>query len=64
MEEDLAITGKIVSGTGEGAYFTQIGCSSAKRNWALNPTRGPSTWKFQKNFFQPLNSWIRKKGLG
>ena len=25
MEKDLAITGKIISGAGEGAYFTQIG---------------------------------------
>jgi len=53
LSKDWIIAGKVVSGAGEGAYFTQINWVQEQCHERLG--RGPLTWKYLGNTSRLLN---------
>ena len=65
MEEDLAITGKIVSGAGEGAYFTQIGWvqQQCDEKLGFKPYPGTLNLEIPEKFLPAIEVLDQKKGI-
>ena len=65
MEEDLVITGKIVRGAGEGAYFTQIDWVQQQCNDKLGfkPCPGTLNLELSKGNLPIIESLDRKRGI-
>lgn len=65
MEENLAITGKIVSGTGEGAYFTQIGWvqQQCDEKLGFKPYPGTLNLEISEEFLPAIEFLDQKKGV-
>ena len=66
MEEDLAITGKIISGAGAGAYFTQIGWvqQQCDQKLGFKPYPGTLNLEISEEFLPAVESLDQKKGIG
>ena len=65
MKEDLVITGKIVSGAGEGAYFTQIDWVSRQCSEKLGfiPYPGTLNLDIAEEFLVTVESLEKEKGI-
>jgi CTP-dependent riboflavin kinase len=65
MEEDLAITGKIVCGAGEGAYFTQIGWVQRQcvEKLGFKPYPGTLNLEISEEFLPAIESLDQKKAI-
>jgi len=65
MEENLAITGKIVSGTGEGAYFTQIGWvqQQCDEKLGFKPYPGTLNLEISEEFLPAIEFPDQKTGI-
>ena len=65
MEEDLAITGKIVSGAGEGAYFTQIGWvqQQCDEKLGFKPYPGTLNLEISEEFLPAIELLDQKTGI-
>lgn len=65
MEEDLAITGKIISGAGEGAYFTQIGWVQQQcvEKLGFKPYPGTLNLEIFEEFLPAIEILDQKKGI-
>jgi CTP-dependent riboflavin kinase len=65
MKEDLVITGKIVSGAGEGAYFTQIDWVSSQCSEKLGfiPYPGTLNLDIAEEFLVTVESLEKEKGI-
>ena len=65
MEEKLVITGKIVSGTGQGAYFTQIDWVQQQCNEKLGfkPCPGTLNLELSKENLPIIESLDKQKGI-
>ena len=65
MEEDLAITGKIVSGAGEGAYFTQIywGKQQCDEKLGFKPFPGTLNLEISEEFIPAIEVLDQQKGI-
>ena len=65
MEENLAIIGKIVSGTGEGAYFTQIGWvqQQCDEKLGFKPYPGTLNLEISEEFLPAIEFLNQKKGV-
>jgi CTP-dependent riboflavin kinase len=65
MEEDLVLTGKIISGTGEGAYFTQIGWvqQQCEEKLGFKPYPGTLNLEISEEFLPAIESLDQKKGI-
>ena len=66
MEENLAIIGKIVSGTGEGAYFTQIGWvqQQCEEKLGFKPYPGTLNLEISEEFLPAIEFLDQEKGIG
>jgi CTP-dependent riboflavin kinase len=66
MEKDLVITGKIVSGTGEGAYFTQIGWvqQQCEEKLGFKPYPGTLNLEISEEFLPAIEFLDQEKGIG
>ena len=66
MEEHLAIIGKIVSGTGEGAYFTQIGWvqQQCEEKLGFKPYPGTLNLEISEEFLPAIEFLDQEKGIG
>ena len=65
MEEHLAIIGKIVSGTGEGAYFTQIGWvqQQCDEKLGFKPYPGTLNLEISEEFLPAIELLYQKTGI-
>ena len=65
MEKDLAITGKIISGAGEGAFFTQIDWVMQQCNEKLGfkPYPGTLNLEILEDDFPLIESLDQEKGI-
>jgi CTP-dependent riboflavin kinase len=65
MEEDLAITGKIVSGAGEGAYFTQLGWvqQQCDEKLGFKPYPGTLNLEIPEEFLPAIELLDQKTGI-
>ena len=65
MEKDLAITGKIISGTGEGAYFTQIAWvqQQCAEKLGFKPYPGTLNLEISEEFLPAIELLDQKKGI-
>ena len=65
MEEDLAITGKIVSGAGEGAYFTQIDWvqQQCDEKLGFKPYPGTLNLEISEEFIPAIEVLDQQKGI-
>ena len=65
MAGDLSITGKIVSGAGEGAYFTQIGWVQQQcvEKLGFRPYPGTLNLQISKEFLPAIESLNQKKAI-
>ena len=65
MKEDLVITGKVVSGTGEGAYFTQIDWvqQQCDEKLGFKPYPGTLNLEIFKEFLPAVGILDRQKGI-
>ena len=65
MEEDLAITGKIVGGAGEGAYFTQIDWvqQQCDEKLGFKPYPGTLNLKISEEFIPAIEILDPEKGI-
>ena len=65
MKEDLVITGKVVSGTGEGAYFTQIDWvqQQCDEKLGFKPYPGTLNLEIFKEFLPAVEMLHRQKGI-
>ena len=65
MEKDLAISGKIVSGAGEGAYFTQIGWVQRQCDEKLGfkPYPGTLNLEISEEFLPAIELLDQKTGI-
>ena len=66
MEKDLVISGKIISGAGEGAYFTQIGWvqQQCDEKLGFKPYPGTLNLEISEEFLPAIESLDQKKGIG
>ena len=65
MAGDLSITGKIVSGAGEGAYFTQIGWVQQQcvEKLGFKPYPGTLNLEISEEFLPAIESLDQKKAI-
>jgi riboflavin kinase, archaea type len=65
MEKDLVISGKIVSGAGEGAYFTQIGWVQRQCDEKLGfkPYPGTLNLEISEEFLPAIELLDQKTGI-
>ena len=65
MAEDLAITGKIVSGAGEGAYFTRIDWvqQQCEEKLGFKPHPGTLNLEISEEFLPAVEILDRQKGI-
>ena len=65
MKEDLVITGKVVSGAGEGAYFTQIDWvqQQCDEKLGFKPYPGTLNLEIFKEFLPAVEILDRQKGI-
>jgi CTP-dependent riboflavin kinase len=65
MSNDFIVTGKIISGTGEGAYFTQIGWVQQQCNEKLGfkPYPGTLNLEISEEFLTTVELLDQKKGI-
>ena len=65
MKGDLVITGKVVSGTGEGAYFTQIDWvqQQCDEKLGFKPYPGTLNLEIFKEFLPAVEILVRQKGI-
>ena len=65
MGKDLVISGKIISGAGEGAYFTQIDWVQQQCNEKLGfkPYPGTLNLEISEEFFSSVERLDQKKGI-
>ncbi len=65
MKEDLVITGKVVSGAGEGAYFTQIGWvqQQCDQKLGFKPYPGTLNLEISEKFLPAIESMVQKKAV-
>jgi len=63
MEADLVITGKIISGAGEGAYFTQIGWvqQQCEEKLDFKPYPGTLNLEISEEYLSIVESLDQKK---
>ena len=65
MDGDLSITGKIVSGAGEGAYFTQIGWVQQQcvEKLGFRPYPGTLNLQISEEFLPAIESLDQNKAI-
>ena len=65
MEKDLVISGKIVSGAGEGAYFTQIGWvqQQCDEKLGFKPYPGTLNLEISEEFLAAIELLDQKTGI-
>lgn len=65
MKEDLVITGKVVSGAGEGAYFTQIDWvqQQCDEKLGFKPYPGTLNLEIFKEFLPAVEMLDQQKGI-
>ena len=65
MEADLVITGKIISGAGEGAYFTQIGWvqQQCDEKLGFKPYPGTLNLEISEEYFSIVEYLAQKIGI-
>ena len=65
MEKELVIKGKIISGAGEGAYFTQIGWVQQQciEKLGFKPYPGTLNLEISEEFLPVIESLDQKKGI-
>ena len=65
MEKDLVISGKIISGAGEGAYFTQIDWvqQQCDEKLGFKPYAGTLNLEISEEFLPAIESLDQKKGI-
>jgi CTP-dependent riboflavin kinase len=65
VKKDLVITGKIVSGAGEGAYFTQIGWVQQQcvEKLGFKPYPGTLNLEISEEFLPAIESLDQKKAI-
>ena len=65
IKKDLVITGKIISGAGEGAYFTQIGWVQQQcvEKLGFKPYPGTLNLQISEEFLPTIESLNQKKAI-